>query len=88
MIVRSTVDLGHNLGLEVVAEGIEDEGTWNALRSLGCEYGQGFYMSKPIPAEEVVLFERERWARVRALQGGLARPHGLLGADSLRSAGH
>jgi diguanylate cyclase (GGDEF)-like protein len=88
MIVRSTIDLGHNLGLEVVAEGIEDEATWNALRSLGCEYGQGFYMSKPIPAEEIVLFERESWSRMRALQGGLARPHGLLGADSLRSAGH
>jgi len=75
MIVRSTVDLGHNLGLDVVAEGIEDEATWVALRDLGCDFAQGFFMSKPVPAEDVYFFERERWPRAyAALEAGVAEP--------------
>jgi EAL domain-containing protein (putative c-di-GMP-specific phosphodiesterase class I) len=66
MIVRSTIDLGHNLGLDVVAEGIEDEATWVALRDLGCDYAQGFFMSKPVPAEDIYFFDRERWPRAYA----------------------
>jgi EAL domain-containing protein (putative c-di-GMP-specific phosphodiesterase class I) len=66
MIVRSTVDLGHNLGLDVVAEGVEDEATWNALRNFGCDYAQGYWMSRPVPADEIVAFERERWPRMQA----------------------
>jgi diguanylate cyclase (GGDEF)-like protein len=49
-IVRSTIDLGHNLGLQVVAEGVEDAAVWNMLRSLGCDDAQGFFMSKPLEA--------------------------------------
>jgi diguanylate cyclase (GGDEF)-like protein len=67
MIVRSTVDLGHNLGLDVVAEGVEDEATWNALRNFGCDYAQGYWMSRPVPADEIVAFDRERWPRMQAL---------------------
>jgi diguanylate cyclase (GGDEF)-like protein len=66
MIVRSTIDLGHNLGLAVVAEGIENEETWSALRDLGCDYAQGYFMSKPVPPEDVYFFERERWPRAYA----------------------
>jgi diguanylate cyclase (GGDEF)-like protein len=66
MIVRSTIDLGHNLGLDVVAEGIEDETTWIALRDLGCDYAQGFFMSKPVPPEDIYFFDRERWPRAHA----------------------
>jgi EAL domain-containing protein (putative c-di-GMP-specific phosphodiesterase class I) len=47
-IVRSTIDLGHNLGLKVVAEGVEDQSAWNMLRSLGCDDAQGFFMSRPL----------------------------------------
>jgi len=47
-IVRSTIDLGHNLGLQVVAEGVEDVAVWNMLRSLGCDDAQGYFMSKPL----------------------------------------
>jgi EAL domain-containing protein (putative c-di-GMP-specific phosphodiesterase class I) len=50
MIVRTTVDLGHNLGLAVVAEGIEDAATCVVLRDLGCETGQGFLWSPAVPA--------------------------------------
>jgi diguanylate cyclase (GGDEF)-like protein len=46
-IVRSTVQLGSSLGLKVVAEGVEDEATWNELRALGCALAQGYYFSRP-----------------------------------------
>jgi diguanylate cyclase (GGDEF)-like protein len=52
MIVRTTVDLGHNLGLTVVAEGIEDEATRVRLRELGCDTAQGFLWSPAVPAED------------------------------------
>jgi EAL domain-containing protein (putative c-di-GMP-specific phosphodiesterase class I) len=48
MIVRSTIDLARNLGLRVVAEGIEDQSAYDMLRSLGCHVGQGFLMSRPV----------------------------------------
>jgi diguanylate cyclase len=56
VIVRSTVDLGRNLGLRVVAEGVEDLGTWQQLDLLGCDGIQGFYVSRPIPAEELITW--------------------------------
>jgi len=64
-IVRSTIDLGHNLGLEVVAEGVEDRSVWNMLRSLGCDDAQGFFMSKPLAADALA-----QW--IRANDGCLA----------------
>jgi len=51
-IVASTISLSKSLGLTVVAEGIEDRDTAELLVSLGCEEGQGYYFSRPIPAEE------------------------------------
>jgi diguanylate cyclase (GGDEF)-like protein len=50
LIVRMTVDLGHNLGLTVIAEGVEDTATRNHLRDLGCDTAQGFLWSPAIPA--------------------------------------
>jgi diguanylate cyclase (GGDEF)-like protein len=50
-IVRSTIELGHNLGLKVVAEGIEDSKAYALLRGLGCDFAQGYYISPPMPAE-------------------------------------
>jgi diguanylate cyclase len=47
-IVRSTIDLGRNLGLEVVAEGVETEAVWNRLRELGCTLAQGYFLSRPL----------------------------------------
>ncbi len=49
-IVRSTIGLAHDLGLTVVAEGIEDQATWDLLVELGCDVGQGYYVSRPMPA--------------------------------------
>lgn len=50
-IVRSTVDLAHNLGLTVVAEGVENALIWDKLKDLHCDEAQGYFMSKPIPAD-------------------------------------
>ena len=47
-IVRSTVALGHNLGLEVVAEGVETPAAWKALKEMGADIAQGYYLSKPL----------------------------------------
>ena len=52
-IVRSTIDLGHNMGLRVVAEGIESEAVWRLLAALGCDQGQGYFMSRPIPGDRL-----------------------------------
>lgn len=49
-IVRSTIGLAHDLGLTVVAEGIEDQPTWDLLAELGCDVGQGYFVSRPMPA--------------------------------------
>lgn len=53
VIVRSTIELGHNLGLKVVAEGVEDQNSWDRLKVLGCDSAQGYYMSKPLPPEKL-----------------------------------
>ena len=53
-IVRSTIDLGHNLGLEVVAEGAETEEVLANLTALGCDLAQGYVYTKPLPADELV----------------------------------
>jgi diguanylate cyclase (GGDEF)-like protein len=52
-IVRSTIDLGHNMGLRVVAEGIESEAVWRLLAALGCDEGQGYFMSRAMPGDEL-----------------------------------
>ncbi len=51
IIVRSTINLGHDLGLRVIAEGVEDEATLRRLARLGCDLAQGYYMSKPLPPD-------------------------------------
>ena len=53
VIVRSTIDLGRNLGLQVVAEGVETEQAWDELSDLGCTLAQGYYLSRPVPAAEL-----------------------------------
>jgi diguanylate cyclase (GGDEF)-like protein/PAS domain S-box-containing protein len=60
VIVRSTVDLGRNLGLEVVAEGVETLEGWNTLRELGCNTAQGYFLSRPVSAEELTSWLKAR----------------------------
>jgi EAL domain-containing protein (putative c-di-GMP-specific phosphodiesterase class I) len=67
-IVRSTIDLGHNLNLKVVAEGVEDLAEWKMLRVLGCDDAQGFLMSKPLEPRSLVV-----WIRANDKGTGLTR---------------
>jgi diguanylate cyclase (GGDEF)-like protein len=65
-IARSIIDLGRNLRLAVVAEGIEDQKTWDALVDLGCDVGQGYFICRPLPAEELNPWLLESpWGMVR-----------------------
>jgi diguanylate cyclase (GGDEF)-like protein len=65
-IVRSTINLAHDLGLKVVAEGIEDRATWDLLAGMGCDIGQGNYISPPQPAGGLA-----RWLVAASLSDGL-----------------
>jgi diguanylate cyclase (GGDEF)-like protein len=56
VIVHSTIELAHNLGLEVVAEGVETQEIYNKLKSYLCDTAQGFYMSKPLPMDLLELW--------------------------------
>jgi EAL domain-containing protein (putative c-di-GMP-specific phosphodiesterase class I) len=64
-IVRSIVDLAHTLGLTVVAEGVEDDETRQALIDVGCDVQQGYGLARPMPADAVAgwLLEHRRTAR-------------------------
>ena len=61
VIVRSTIDLAHNLGLRIVAEGVENQEMLNLLEILRCDYAQGYHISRPIPATEF----RTWWSSVK-----------------------
>ena len=52
VIVQSTIDLAHNLGLTVIAEGVESDETWRRLRALGCDVAQGWLIGRPLPAAD------------------------------------
>jgi diguanylate cyclase (GGDEF)-like protein len=52
-IVRSTVDLARNLGLRVVAEGVESEAAWQLLAEWGCDFAQGYHLSRPVPETDL-----------------------------------
>ena len=52
-IVRSIVDLAHDFDIKVIAEGVDDAAVESMLRSMGCDYGQGYYYEKPVPHEQI-----------------------------------
>jgi EAL domain-containing protein (putative c-di-GMP-specific phosphodiesterase class I)/CHASE2 domain-containing sensor protein len=59
IMVRSTIDLAHELGMKVVAEGVEDARTLEALRSLGCDFAQGYFISKAVRLEELIAIAQK-----------------------------
>lgn len=63
-LVRGLVNIGHSLGLEVVAEGVETREAWNVLGDWGCDLAQGFYVAGPRPADELVDWLSESWPAV------------------------
>ena len=78
MIVHSIVDLAHNLGVKVVAEGVEDEATMDLLIDYGCDAAQGYYFSRPIPGDEVSRwFETSPFGIERSLVAGEPLPAAL-----------
>jgi diguanylate cyclase (GGDEF)-like protein len=58
-IVTSTIELGHSMGLKVVAEGVENADSWNLLRRLGCDFAQGYLISPPLPPAQIPGFVRQ-----------------------------
>jgi EAL domain-containing protein (putative c-di-GMP-specific phosphodiesterase class I) len=63
LIVRTIADLGRNLGLRVVAEGVEDELTWGLLAAMGCDSAQGYFVAPPLTGSEVGQWlEATPWA--------------------------
>src|SRR3954447_22069271 len=64
VIVRSTIELGHNLGLRMVAEGVEDAATWRLLRGLGCDVVQGYHLSRPLPPDQITRWMADHDLRV------------------------
>jgi diguanylate cyclase (GGDEF)-like protein len=67
IIVRSTIELGHNLALRIVAEGVENQHIWEQLASLGCDTAQGYFVSRPLPAEQFKDWEYSSpWHRADA----------------------
>jgi EAL domain-containing protein (putative c-di-GMP-specific phosphodiesterase class I) len=71
--VRSMIHLAHQLGLQVVAEGVETAEAWRTLRSMGCERAQGFLIAEPLPAREVPAWLASWNLRAREL-GSTGRP--------------
>lgn len=63
-IVRSTVGLAHELDLAVVAEGVENQPTWDRLLALGCDVAQGYHIARPMPADQVQRWLDQHGARV------------------------
>ncbi len=79
-ILRATIDLAHQLGLTVVAEGVEDDAAIARLAALGCEHAQGYGIGKPIPQEQFLAWLSQRRSAGRAsvvpLTGGRADGRG------------
>jgi EAL domain-containing protein (putative c-di-GMP-specific phosphodiesterase class I) len=83
-LVASTIDLAHSLGLRMVAEGVETEIAYAELARLGCDQGQGFLMSRPIPAAELEVWLSNRrdankpaqtHRRLSSVAPGYRKPH-------------
>lgn len=68
-VLKSALDLGQSLGVATVAEGVETLDDWKLLRDLGCDLAQGYLLSPPMPAEQLVGWMRQDRRRLRALAG-------------------
>ena len=80
VIVRSVVDLARNLGLQTVAEGVEDASTWEQLTDLGCTSAQGYYLARPMPADAFwTWLEEDRAGMGSTPQGADHRPEMVRG---------
>ena len=69
-ICKAVISMGHSLGMQVIAEGVETQAQLDALSAAGCDIAQGFFISRPIPAEAITRLHGSRSGRMAA-----ARPH-------------
>ncbi len=69
VIVGMVVKLTHNFGMEVVAEGVESEGQANILKEMGCDFGQGYHFSRPLPPEAASGFLRSAFRGLSQREG-------------------
>jgi len=76
VIVTTTIELAHQLGLEVVAEGVETQEAWERLREIGCDLAQGYFLSRPMAPEHATAWLTGR----RKLETGTATSLVELGA--------
>ena len=67
-MVSAMIALASNLGMTSIAEGIETEEEWMFLADRGCKLGQGYYFSKPVPAEDILAVHRR--AGLQVVEGG------------------
>ncbi len=74
VIVRSTIELAHNLGMHVVAEGVENQEILNLLAMLGCDYAQGYHISRPVSAADLQQWWKTTYPQFVAAQPPPARP--------------
>ena len=74
MIVRSVADLARNMGMEIVAEGVEDAGVWHTLQDLGCHSAQGYHLGRPMPAAEFPAWLRTYSANLDSRRPSVALP--------------
>jgi EAL domain-containing protein (putative c-di-GMP-specific phosphodiesterase class I) len=81
-VLSSTVQMARTLGLRVVAEGVEDESTLNALRGLGCHHAQGFLFAPALPAEELLEWQPPASAAAAEVQRILGALRNDLGMDA------
>lgn len=84
VIVRSTINLARDLGLGVVAEGIESAQAWEELAALGCDLAQGYLLSRPLPSSDITPWLRERR---RSDGGAISIESQLLAEPEAKSAG-
>src|SRR4029078_4564226 len=81
VIVRSTIELGHHLGLQVTAEGGEDRPTWELLAASGCDQAQGFFLRRSGTGAQITKWLRQRRDDQRELRG-------LMTTESLPASTH
>jgi len=84
-IVDSIIQLAHAVGLEVVAEGIENADVLEALLTMNCDIGQGFHIARPMPAGQFETDWIAKFADTTISQSGSAIPH--LGSGGVKRAG-
>jgi diguanylate cyclase (GGDEF)-like protein len=84
-IVRSTIELAHNLGLKVIAEGVENREVWDRLLALGCDEAQGYYMGRPLPAPEMTRWLLDSPWGIKGSNSGLGQTLASLTVDDDRN---